>query len=58
MISALADAVRNFDSDPKSSVGILCGIGGNFSVGYDLDELWTSLDNNENILQNISVSTI
>lgn len=55
MLSGLADAIRNFDSDPNSSVAVLCGVGGNFSVGYDLDELSAASRNEEDILENITV---
>lgn len=55
MLHGLAEAIRNFDSDEKSSVGILCGVGGNFSVGYDLDELSIDIENHKNILENITV---
>lgn len=56
MLRELAAAIRTFDNDPNSSAGILCGIGGNFSVGYDLNELSAAIQNNENILENITVS--
>lgn len=56
MLSGLAGAIRDFDSDPNSSVAILCGVGGNFSVGYDLDELSAAARNGEDILENITVS--
>lgn len=58
MLHGLAEAIRNFDSDDKSSVGILCGVGGNFSIGYDLDELSTALETHQNILENIMVGEL
>lgn len=56
MLKALAEAVQAFDRDETSSVGILSGIGGNFSVGYDLDEISAAIDGEENILENLTVS--
>lgn len=55
MLNGLATAIRNFDMDATSSVGILCGIGGNFSIGYDLDELRNVVESKGNILENITV---
>lgn len=55
MLHGLAEAIKNFDKDEMSSVGILCGVGGNFSIGYDLDELSTDMENHKNILENITV---
>lgn len=57
MIRALAKAMRAFDEDEQSSVGILCGVGGNFSVGPDLEEISAAMERKENILDNLTVSS-
>ena len=35
----LSEALDAFEQDEKSLVGIIHGIGGNFSSGFDLDEI-------------------
>lgn len=39
MASKLCDAITAFENDETSTVGVLHGIGGSFSSGYDLNEL-------------------
>lgn len=39
MANKLSDAILTFENDETANVGILHGIGGNFSSGHDLDEL-------------------
>lgn len=39
MIKSLASELNAFEQDHTSPVAILCGIGGNFSVGYDFEEI-------------------
>lgn len=39
MAAKLSDAILTFENDETASVGILHGVGGNFSCGHDLEEL-------------------
>lgn len=39
MATKLTEAIETFENDDTSNVGILQGVGGNFSAGLDLDEL-------------------
>lgn len=39
MAAKLTEAITNFENDVSAKIGILHGIGGNFSAGYDLNEL-------------------
>lgn len=39
MASRLTEAIHLFEDDPSAHIGILHGMGGNFSAGHDLDEL-------------------
>lgn len=39
MAAKLTEAIETFENDDTSNVGILQGVGGNFSAGLDLDEL-------------------
>lgn len=44
MASKLTDAILTFEADGTAHVGILNGVGGNFSSGHDLDELRESVN--------------
>lgn len=39
LLTELAENFIKFEEDVTSSVAVLNGIGGNFSVGYDIDEI-------------------
>lgn len=39
MAEKLTEAISVFETDDSANIGILYGIGGNFSAGLDLDEL-------------------
>lgn len=41
MALKICDAITSFENDDTSSVGVLYGVGGSFSSGYDLNELGT-----------------
>lgn len=58
MLRDLSEAISQFENDDTSTVGVLCGVGGNFSVGYDLDELNACVKNETEIVENISVNII
>lgn len=35
----ICEAITNFENDETSPVGVLHGVGGSFSSGFDIDEL-------------------
>lgn len=39
MAFKICEAITNFENDDTSTVGVIHGIGGSFSSGYDIDEL-------------------
>lgn len=39
MLNELATALKRFEEDNNTGVAIINGAGGNFSIGYDIDEL-------------------
>lgn len=51
MAMELCSAITTFENDETASVGVLHGIGGSFSSGYDLKELMTDSMKPETLLQ-------
>lgn len=45
MLESLARELNSFEQDDSASVAVIHGMGGNFSSGYDLDELQTVAKN-------------
>lgn len=43
MATKLTEAITTFENDGSASIGILHGVGGNFSAGFDLNELSADL---------------
>lgn len=39
MAAELNSRIKEFESDPEVDVGVLYGVGGSFSSGYDLAEI-------------------
>lgn len=39
MALKICEAITNFENDDSSPVGVLHGVGGTFSAGYDIDDL-------------------
>lgn len=51
LLHELALQLQQFEEDSNTSVAILNGIGGNFSAGYDLNELKEKFLDNSNTIQ-------
>lgn len=58
MLNELATALKRFEEDKNICVAIINGAGGNFSIGYDIDELKAneSLDEDDFIVRNYMAS--
>lgn len=39
MLNELATALKRFEEDKDAAVAIINGVAGNFSIGYDIEEL-------------------
>lgn len=38
-VAELNSRIKQFEDDPETDVGVLYGVGGSFSSGYDLNEM-------------------
>lgn len=55
MVKGLSSALKAFDDDPDSRVALIHGVGGNFSAGYDTEDVENELKNTENGLNGFKV---
>lgn len=58
MATKLTEAIETFENDNTANVGILHGVGGNFSVGLDLDELRDDVKNPERFVEDDGFAVI
>lgn len=52
LLHELASQLTQFEEDNSSSVAVIHGLGGNFSTGYDIDELKQRSQHDTNNVQN------
>lgn len=52
LLLELATQLKHFEEDNSSSIAIINGIGGNFSAGYDIDELMHKSQHDMNSVRN------
>lgn len=52
LLHELASCLTQFEKDDNASVVVINGIGGNFSVGYDIDELRQTCQYDANAVRN------
>lgn len=55
VLHELASQLTQFEEDDSASVAVLNGRGGNFSAGYDVDELKQRSEHDINSIQNCLV---
>lgn len=56
MLNELGKALETVDADDETRAAILCGVGGNFSIGYDIEEMESVSESNEELMKCIKVS--
>lgn len=49
MVAELSKTFNDFESNPNTRVAVVHGVGGNFSTGYDLDDVESELKNCNNL---------
>lgn len=52
LLHELAAHLTQFENDTDARAVVLCGIGGNFSIGYDIDELKQKCQQNKDTIRN------
>ncbi len=50
MAFKICEAITNFENDESSTVGVIHGVGGSFSSGYDIDDLQSETLKLENMM--------
>lgn len=50
MAFKICEAITNFENDESSTVGVIHGVGGSFSSGYDIDDLQSETLKLENLM--------
>lgn len=50
MAVKICEAITNFENDDSSTVGVIHGVGGSFSAGYDIDDLQSETLKLENLM--------
>lgn len=51
LLHELGSQLTQFEEDNSAAVAIINGIGGNFSAGYDIDELKQKCEHDTNAIQ-------
>lgn len=54
MVSALREAFHTFETDESAKIGVLYGIGGSFSSGYDMKEFFEDSVNPASLFPTVS----